>query len=207
MNSYKSIFVTLVLFIVSVLACNLIYGQQYRVKAGIIALPVRFAFVNAGAEYINKAGTASWQVFYNYSTGSVAADAGETKRQWITLDRIWYKGENKKVKFMFGPFIEVGKRTKFPGYISSPVDSIPQKWDYTEICPGAAIGFHVAFSKRIGLQAIAGPKMIVTTKGTEYLTNANTHTNYSINDDKKITAGFRFTGCIYYQFSIKKSSR
>jgi hypothetical protein len=190
-----------------VLSINLSYGQEYRIKAGVIALPISFAFLNAGAEYINKAGTGSWQVFYNYSTGAVAADVGETKRQWIIFDRIWYKGKNKKVKFMFGPFVEAGKRTKFPGYIHPPIDSIPRKWDYTEICPGAAIGLHLAFSKRIGLQAIGGPKMIVTTKGTKYLSNANTHTNYSIVDNKKITAGFRFTGCIYYQFSIKKSSR
>jgi hypothetical protein len=196
-----------VLLVFCLLICNTFYGQQYRIKAAVFAFPVSFAMANAGAEYINKSGTASWQALYNITAGSVALDAGETHRQWVTIDRIWYKGKNTKVKFLYNTFIEAGKRIKYPGFIHPPLDSIPKQWVYSEVCPGVAIGFNVAFGKHMGLQAITGPKLIITLKGTEHLSNANTNSKFSIADNRGINIGFRFTGCLYYQFAIKKSSR
>jgi hypothetical protein len=181
-------------------------GQQIRIKAGGFVIPMNFATVNLGAEYLNKKCNASWQLFYSFAAGSVAADAGETNRNWLTAEHMRYAGKGQTIKFIYTAFTEIAKRTKYPGYINSPSDSIPKKRVYSEVCPGVGIGFNVAFNKHIGLQAIAGPKFIVTTKGVEYLTNANTQTIYSVNENRSMQMGFRFTGCIYYQFSLKKSS-
>lgn len=184
-------------------------AQFYRVKAGAFAFPINFGTAHIGIERLNEKHSASWQLYYCIAIGAVALDIGDTKRKWAIIERSYYKGKSEKIKFIYSFFGEIGSRIKYPGYIHPSPDSIPLSWNYSEVSMGAAIGVNIAFgkSKRTGFQVLAGPKIIITAKGIERLYNANTKTYFTIAKTKNIMPGFRYSGSLYYQFKIKKSSR
>jgi hypothetical protein len=188
-------------------AGTLLYAQQFRIKAGLIALPPNFATANIGAERMDKNGRGSWQLHYALLAGRVAADAGETHRKWVTLERSWYLGKKDKIKFIYSLFTEAGNRIKYPGFIDTPADSILKSRNYKELCPGAAIGCNIALSRRVGFQVLTGPKLIIPLSAVQYLYNANTKTNFDINEKKVNRAGFRFMASLYYEFTIKRNKK
>jgi hypothetical protein len=182
---------------------NEIHAQLNKIKAGFLAIPTfqsGFATANIGYEHFNKSGTSSWQINYNFSTGSVAADAGATKRKWVTLDKTFYNKKKSKFLFLYSFFMEIGNRTKLPGYISNTLDSVFKKTTAFEVSPGAALGFHYAFSSHWGLEAISGPKLIIDTKKESLYFNSITHQYYSFPLKKELQPGLRVMLALCYQF-------
>lgn len=178
-------------------------SQLNKIKAGILGVPgfqSGFATGNIGYERLNKDNTGSWQIHYNFSTGSVAADAGSTKRNWITVEKTYYIQKPVKYVFMYSCFAEAGHRTKLAGFEHSPPDSIFKNTTSSEICPGIAIGFHRDLGKHWGIQAVCGPKMIIDTKKESLYYSSTNLTYFSVPEEKDIRTGLRFLLNICYQF-------
>lgn len=178
------------------------FAQQNRIKIGLIGVPFQSGFVLAdvGFERLNKERKASWQLHYNYANGSVAADAGDTKREWFTAERSFYTGKKGNLKLVYSFFMEAGNRTKFPGYIHPPPDSVPKYTRKFELCPGAAAGLHFNYKKHLGLQLLTGPKLIFVTKEITHYKNINTKQEYQENKGSSLKPGFRFMLNLCYTF-------
>jgi hypothetical protein len=159
-----------------------------------------FATGNIGYERLNKDNTGSWQIHYNFSTGSVAADAGSTKRNWITVEKTFYIQKPVKYVFLYSFFAEAGNRTKLAGFVHSPPDSIFKNTTSSEVCPGIAIGFHRDLGKHWGIQAVCGPKMIIDIKKESLYYSISSLSYFTVPEEKNIRAGMRFMLNICYQF-------
>ena len=177
------------------------YAQLNRIKAGIIGLPFEsgFGIGNIGFERMNKAGTSSFQIQYSIAGGSIATDVGDTKRKWFTAEKTFYVKSKQPVNFAYSIFVELGNRTKYPGNIAPPRDSIPQYTRSFEICPGLAAGFHYNFNKHLGIGLLTGPKLIFTNKKTNYY-NGLSNKEFIVEEGKSVTTGLRFTPYICFQF-------
>jgi hypothetical protein len=178
-------------------------SQLNKIKAGILGVPgfqSGFATGNIGYEQLNKDYTGSWQIHYNFSTGSVAADAGSTKRNWITVEKTFYIQKPVKYVFLYSFFAEAGNRTKLAGFVHSPPDSIFKNTTSSEVCPGIAIGFHRDLGKHWGIQAVCGPKMIIDIKKESLYYSISSLSYFTVPEEKNIRAGMRFMLNICYQF-------
>ena len=196
-------FIAMILCVFALAAQAQSKSQLNKIKAGILGVPgyqSGFATGNIGYERLNKDNTGSWQIHYNFSTGSVAADAGSTKRNWITIEKTFYIQKPVKYIFLYSFFAEAGNRTKLAGFVHSPPDSIFKNTTTTEICPGIAVGFHHDFSRHWAIQAITGPKLIIDTKKESLYYNSINNKYYSLPTDKEIRTGLRFMLNICYQF-------
>lgn len=178
-------------------------SQLNKIKAGILGVPgfqSGFATGNIGYERLNKDNTRSWQIHYNFSTGSVAADAGSTQRNWITIEKTFYIQKPVKYVFLYSFFAEAGNRTKLAGFEHNPPDSIFKNTTSTEVCPGIAIGLHRDLGKHWGIQAVCGPKMIIDIKKESLYYSISSLNYFMVPEEKNIRAGMRFMLNICYQF-------
>ena len=196
-------YTVLICFIFIAVAQAKSQSQLNKIKAGILGVPgfqSGFATGNIGYERMNKNNTGSWQIHYNFSTGSVAADAGSSNRKWFTVEKTFYVQKPAKYIFLYSFFTEAAHKTKQAGFVHSVPDSIFKSITSTEICPGIAVGFHRDLSKHWGLQALCGPKLIIDTK-KESLYYSSTNLKYfSVPEEKNIRTGLRFMLNICYQF-------
>lgn len=177
--------------------------QLNKIKAGILGVPgfqSGFATGNIGYERMNKDYSSSWQIHYNFSTGSVAADAGSNNRKWMTIEKTFYIQKPAKYVFVYSFFAEAGRRTKLAGFEHSPPDSIFKNTTSTEICPGIALGFHRDLSKHWGLQAVCGPKLIIDTKKESLYYSISNLKYFTVPEEKNFRPGLRFMLNICYQF-------
>ena len=177
------------------------HAQLYRIKAGVIGLPFEagFGVGNVGFEKMNKAKTSSFQIHYSIAGGSIATDAGDTKRKWFTAEKTFYVKSKQRINFVYSIFVELGNRKKYPGNIEPPRDSIPQYTKSFEVCPGLAAGFHYDFTKHLGIGLLTGPKLIFTNKKTNYY-NGLSNKEYIVEEGNSVTTGLRFTPYICFQF-------
>ncbi len=177
--------------------------QLNKIKAGILGVPgfqSGFATGNIGYERMNKNKTGSWQIHYNFSAGSVAADAGSTNRKWFTIEKTFYAKKPEKYVFIYSFFAEAAHRTKLAGFEHSAPDSIFKSTTSTEICPGIAAGFHHDFSRHWDLQALCGPKLIIDTKKESLYYSITNLKYFTVPEEKNISTGLRFMLNICYQF-------
>ena len=196
-------YTVLICFIMIAVAQAQSQSQLNKIKAGILGVPgfqSGFATGNIGYERMNKNKTGSWQIHYNFSAGSMAADAGSTNRKWFTIEKTFYAKKPAKYVFIYSFFTEAAHRTKLPGFVHSAPDSIFKNTTTTEICAGIAVGFHHDFSRHWAIQAITGPKLIIDTKKESLYYNSINNKYYSLPTDKEIRTGLRFMLNICYQF-------
>ena len=200
MRSY-TLFLKIIFFLTAFLFVSKVQSQHNRLKAGYLGFPSESAFGmgNIGFERLNKNKTSSFQIHYNIAGGSVASDVGDTKRKWFTAEKTFYVKSNKPTHFLYSIFIELGNRTKYPGFIHPPQDSIPQYTRSFEICPGVAAGLHHNFSSHWGIGLLTGPKLIFTNKQTNYY-NGVSKQEFIVKEGNSITTGLRFTPYICFQF-------
>jgi hypothetical protein len=174
-----------------------------KIKGGILGVPgfqSGFATGNIGYERMNKNKTGSWQIHYNFSAGSIAADAGNTNRNWFTFEKTFYAKKRTNYPFMYSFFVEAGHRTKLPGFVHNAPDSIFKNTTATEICPGIAVGFHHDFNRHWEIQVLTGPKLIIDTKKESLYYNSVSDKYYFLPVEKDIRTGLRFMLNICYQF-------
>jgi len=192
----------LVCFISLFLVNTRALSQQNKIKGGVLGIPgfqSGFATGNIGYERLNKNQTASWQIHYNLASGSIASDAGDTKRKWVTVEKTFYLKGKHESSFLYSFFIESGTRTKFPGFIHPSPDSIPRYTRSFELCPGIAAGLHYNFSRHFGLQVLSGPKIIFSKPHTFFYSTA-TGKNFTADGGNEIKTGYRFMLNLCYQF-------
>jgi hypothetical protein len=176
-------------------------AQLNRVKAGGLVFGAAgvFGMGNIGFERLNKNKTSSFQIHYSIAGGSVAADAGDTKRKWFTTEKTFYVKSKQSTNFVYSIFIEMGNRIEYPGNIEPRPDSILQYMKSFETSPGAAMGFHHNFSTHWGIGLLTGPKLIFTNKQTVYYDAVNKR-EFTVKAGNSITTGLRFTPYICFQF-------
>ncbi|MCX6319686.1 MAG: hypothetical protein NTW29_20575 [Bacteroidetes bacterium] len=168
------------IFILTLLVCmtSTCLAQKKIILASVWGVPFfqsGFGIGQLGFEYQQKNEHQAWQISLGMSGGSIASDVGVTKRQWVSLDRIITLSGKKfsEDPLFLSFFIEAGSRTQSPGRRGNITDSVLQQYRATEINPGIGIGKYVHIGKKIRMQLVAAPKVLLAFHKDEYYSRSN----------------------------------
>lgn len=176
-------------------------AQKNRIKAGFLGFPAASGFGQGsiGYERLGKKLTTSWQILLNGSGGEIGNDTGPEKRIWGTAEMTFYKKTiSERITWSYSFFTEAGKRQKDAGHVAIIPERTFKERKTFEICPGVSLGLQYRIGKKWGVEAAAGPKIILA-NGNEYYYN---YLNSSVFSESysKTNFGLRLNGLLSYQF-------